>query len=365
MHKVINAGSALQTYALLTTVKKFGFKGEIIDYDYPNEYHRQLRKQNRINPFLLLFLRIRYYILYRKTKQKRKYEKFWAGNYTLSSAYHTKEELMANPPEYDIYLTGSDQVWNPYNIGLDVSFFSCFSKTSNKISYASSFAVRELPNEVRKAYSDELKHFKAISVREQSGSALVHTMCNKEAFVACDPTMLLHADEYLELIKGLPRTREKKYVLVYALDYAFNPYPAIDQIAKKVQKALNVDIVYLLANSVDHYKLGRSVTDAGPCDFLELIYNADFIITSSFHGTAFSLIFRKPFIAVAPPPSHNDERITSLLKTVGAEEQVVYNNGKLPEQMNLCVDYSYIGPRLESYINESKDYLKKALELCR
>lgn len=365
MHKVINAGSALQTYALLTTVKNLGFKGEIIDYEYPNEYHRQLRKQNHINPILLLFLRIRYYLLYRKTKQKRKYEKFWADHYTLSSSYHTKEELMANPPAYDIYLTGSDQVWNPCNIGLDLSFFSCFSKTDNRISYASSFAVRDLPDEAKEAYANELRQFKAISVREQSGASLVRTICNKEAFVACDPTMLLHAEEYLELINGLPRSIKKRYVLVYALDYAFNPYPAIDQIAKKVQKALDVDIVYLLANSVDHYKLGRSITDAGPCNFLELIYHADFIVTSSFHGTAFSLIFRRPFISIAPPPSHNDERITSLLKNVGAEEQIVYNDGNLPEKLHLSVDYSHIEPRLESYINESKDYLKKALGLCQ
>lgn len=365
MHKVVNSGSALQAYALLKSVQELGYRAELIDYSYPNDYHRALKGTTTASFFHLLFPRIKYFLLYRKKTQQSRFAEFWNRYYLQGRHYSSIGDIFSNPPIYDIYMTGSDQVWNPNNIGDDRTFFLNFSNSDNRISYAASFSVKNLPRSFEEIAAEELNHYKAISVRESSGKRLVEAITNRDATIVCDPTLLLNAMDYKALIDTNKRIIKDPYVLVYALDYAFDPFPAIDTVANTIAKLKHLKRIYLHANAVNHYTIGKSITSAGPCEFLNLFYYADFIVTSSFHGTVFSLVFEKPFASIVPDESHQDDRLTSLLREIGAESRIVVNGSLSEHSVPMDMDYSQIRPKLDNYIQRSKAFLKESLQQCQ
>lgn len=362
MHKVLNAGSALQAYALYEKVKQLGYACELIDYKYPNEFHR--KNSHKKSSFISLLLpRIKYFVLYRSRKQKKRFLQFWKTAWKSSTFYPTPVEIHENPPKYDIYLAGSDQIWNPHNISEDGTFFCDFCGNQPKISYASSFAVNEIPANSRGLYRSYLDGFSAIGVREGEGKTIVKKLCGKEAEVVCDPTLLLTADDYTTLADASEISFDKPYILVYALTYAYNPYPTIQDVVDKLRKQTKLPVRYLVANSVEHYRIGKTITAAGPNEFVRLVKDAAFVVTSSFHGTAFAINFNVPFFAVIPP-AKADTRIHSVLEELDLLDREIVVGQPLPMCLDEKMSDSY-RTRLTLYRKKSEEFLKNSLNSVR
>ena len=323
MHKVLNYGSALQAYALQHYISSLGHDAELIDYIFPNGSRkaRLTFKQRLTYPIKSL--------LSGKLRKKRRFQKFYRKYFVCSDElFNTPEELSNAKFDYGILMTGSDQVWNPKHIKDDYSFFLPFaSEGTTKVSYASSFSTAEIPDELKPTYRKFLDSYSAISVREKSGVKIVKELVGKDADMVCDPTLLLSKDEWNELVKDMPNPVGQPYILAYILRYAYDPYPEINRIIDAVQKELGLHLVILDGSLADTKRENATVIkNAGPLEFLNLVKNASFIITTSFHGTAFALNFEIPFYSVIKDRSGFDTRMIDLLEISGNLEHAVMLN---------------------------------------
>lgn len=329
MHHPISFGSSLQAYALQRKIQDMGYDCEIIDYQYPNKLHKIKR-----NPFKVVLSTIIHYLMNLLMGMPCLFEhhrfKSFRRNYLKQSKYYKDyESLVENPPKYDIYCTGSDQVWNTNFTKRDTSFILSFVKDKKKISYASSFAVDYVVEECIPDFKHYLSQYDAISVREKSGIELVKKLTGKNATLVCDPTLLLTKEEWFPLAEQSRIKINKPYILVFILTYSYNPYPEVNHIIDAVQQRLGLHTVVLSGNKYDYLRKNTMVIkNAGPLEFLYLFKNASFIITSSFHGVAFSANFMKPFLAVVNKEG-KDSRLMSFIERVGLENWAIGYNETL------------------------------------
>lgn len=362
MHKVINFGSALQAYALQKKVEDLGGKAEMIDYKYPNAIHKD--KVSFIGIFIKHLI---HYINcavvgFPNIRQTKRYKKVWKEYFHLSSnRYSTEQELKANCPEYDIYMTGSDQVWNSRFTKSDSSFLLEFAPDGKKkCAYSSSFAYDDIPSEYKFLYEKNLPKYAKISVREESGVRIVKDLINKKVPVVCDPTLLLSKEEWGEFANGAKKYTKEPYILAYLLAYSFDPFPDVDFIVNEIQRQTGLKVIHLDAGRRDYFKPNSMVVkDAGPKEFVDLFMNAEFVITTSFHGTVFSINFKKPFYSIIKD-GNPDSRISSILKLTGLENRGIYANEKNISTEG--IDYSKPTEKLEEFRCYSIKYLKECLE---
>lgn len=364
MHKIYNYGSSLQAYALQKSIIGMGYECNIIDYKYPNSYHSTKKRKLTLKKILKgITFRIKMNLLYKRKEQKKLFHHFWEEYYHLTKTYNSRTEIFENPPEFDLYVTGSDQVWNPRHMKGDSVFFCDFIKNGkHRISYAASFSSANLDVAYREMYTNFLSKYFAIGVREESGVNIVKQLIGADAKCVCDPTLLLTAADYIPLANHSSIHIERPYILAYILSYNYNPYPLIQQVINKVSKETKMSVVYLLCNNLDGFKGGDSLTisAAGPNEFIYLFKNASYVITSSFHGTAFSLIFEKDFYAITSG-SASDDRIVSLLNKVKLKSRSFEMKSELREFDLEKIDYSKITPELNKYRDGSLQYLKQVI----
>jgi hypothetical protein len=302
IHRIFNYGSALQAYALQKRIHDFGHHCETIDYIYPNQYHQALiGKVSRPRRGLLGRARRAVGdIVVRRKKRERRFAKFLSQHVLMSAnQYESKEVLHQGPPSYDVYVVGSDQVWNVRRMGEDYTFLLDFAPAGAKrVAYAASFGDSRIDTTSALQYRKRLEKFHRISVREAESVDQARELSGLEACSVLDPTMLLSADEWQELAV-LPK-RPDKYVLCYFLGYTFNPFPYAEELANHVAKMSQCRLVYLVppVTSKIFEKNVTAVFDAGPLEFLGLFANAEAVITTSFHGTAFAVTFNRPLFSI-------------------------------------------------------------------
>ena len=356
MHKVLNYGSALQAYALLHTLEGLQTNSVLIDYKFPNSTKRSVRTTLR-----RFFVNLLSGFVF--TRKKKRFQSFYQTYFKCTpKVYNTPEELQKDKFDFDIYMTGSDQVWNPLHVKNDTSFLLPFAnKNTTKLAYAASFATTELPSHLKEKYCELLSEYKAISVREKSGITLAESLTGKKAELVCDPTLLLTKEEWSELAVQVPQRIKEPYILAYILTYAYNPYPEIDNIINEIQNKLNLKLVILDGSAKDLKRKNCTIIkDAGPLEFLSLIKNASFIITTSFHGTAFALNFEKPFYSIVKSFNNTDSRMLSLLDYVDAKDRAIEYDKKT-SNFQSSINYSHITPQIKDFRNKSIDFLTQNL----
>lgn len=371
MHSVLNYGSYLQTLATYKFIEKQGLNPIIIDYRYPTQYHKKysinLNKSSQTSsiskPSLWsrIILKLAYYIIgYDRKKKENKFSAFYNKYIKLTPPYYSEEELNQNPPKCDTYIVGSDQVWNPLFIHHDKSFFlSWVPKGCKKISYASSVAIKNIPEEFINDFTTELSTFSAISVREESYT--LKKILNREIKCVLDPTFLLNKKEWTRYFGTIPIVKHR-YILCYILSYSYNPYPYIYDVIEKARKELGYKVVIIDGNPAEIYNGYKIYTNIGPSEFLNLFYNAEFVITTSFHGTAFSINFNKDFVSIINDISSNDNRILSLTKQTGlTNDCIIYKNTPIDQIHFPHIDYQKSKIQLETLRQDSINYLKNAL----
>lgn len=337
MHKVLNYGSALQAYALQKKMLLMGYENELIDYLFPPTNEREITIRSIIQT-IIIFLR-NAVVGFPTARKKKRFEEFYQSNFILSASSYNEQNIKDNPPIYDCYITGSDQVWNPRFAGTDPNFFLGFAPSDKpKFSYASSFATTKIDCEVAPLYSKLLSEYDEISVRESTGIGIVKELTGKDATVCCDPTLLLTADEWRDLSDQSVFILKEKFILVYILNYMIgNVSNEVQKQIDYVQQTLGYKVVYLVGRKEDAFRPNSILYKAGgPAEFVWLFRNAEFVITTSFHGVAFSLIHDKPLLGIVDKSNPDDSRLQSLLVAVGAEQS--------------CLDYRDV-------INWNKDHL--------
>lgn len=363
MHRVCNYGSALQAWATQEILQKMGYQVKLIDYVFPNEYHKQF--QSKI-PLRIKIARMVMNILYHHPMRKKQEEfRLFREKYLhCTKCFETKESLVNVSGAFDIYLIGSDQVWNPDSFHEDYSFFFDFiSKNHTKISYASSFSKSKLINcDIRKI-AELLNTFKSISVREKNAQIVVKELIGRDVPLCLDPTLLLDKESYNHMAEDSKVKIKEDYILVYVLKYAFNPYPYTTCFIENLSLKTGLKIVCIDFSAKEYLKLSNCLHlhDAiGPSEFLWLLRHAKLIITNSFHGTAFAINFCVPFFSIVNNEDTGDDRIVSLIQQVGADSRLVKKDSTIPH-CSCDIDWGKIQSNLINLREKSLDYLKKSI----
>ena len=321
IQKSPNYGACLQAYALYSFLKNHDVECEIIDLLRPthSEYiqsktYLPYRKQNlglikRIKQSCRRFLKKQSSI---KTLTPIAQQKFNAFNSNIqySKTYFSIDELYEDPPQYDIYITGSDQLWNP-TIGFCIEpyFLTFVNNGGRKISYATSIGISELEDNEKSDFSKWLADYHSVSVREESAVCLLSTIVSKKVTQVCDPSFLIEADQWKKLM--IAPSKEDPYILLFTLDYNEILLDFCIRLSKESKKRL----VYLcLYQPVNHSPAYTTIDCAGPEEFLGYIAYSDMVITNSFHGTVFSLLLGvENFYSYVPSTQKRGKRITDLL----------------------------------------------------
>ena len=361
LHRVKNYGSVLQTYATQYVLEKMGYEVEIVDY-YPSRYTfigmlKRIKNQNSLlKKNVLIRLAARMIIIPSYVLRFKTFNKFIHKYLNLSQqTYKTFEDLTENVPNAEIYITGSDQVWNSeWNGGIDKPLFLGFvPDNKRKIAYAASFGMKELPKNEIKDIKALLQRYNNISLREKSGVDILKSMGIKNAVNVVDPTLLLSGDEWRKLSSN--KYNNKKYILVYNLNRNKN----IDSYAKNLSQKTGLKIIYLSYQLHEFYKEGKMVCNPKVEDFISLIDNASYVISDSFHATAFSINFNKEFIIVYPDKYSN--RLQNILGILKLENRVAKDANDMKVVNNL-INYKEVNRKLQSIREESLDWLKNSME---
>ncbi len=370
MHRVLNFGSALQAYALQTAIERLGFVVEIIDYLFPNEYHLSHQQKKSLWKKLTdgrFWYKLRYHLALKTwlswEEQEKKFKEFYTKFFKLSCTYRNYTDLANNPPLCDYICIGSDQVWNYKHTCGDVAFLGAFADNSTqRFSYGSSFSQKKINDDEYKSFKIELPEFKAISVRETSAIDIIKKISGKDASVVVDPVFLISKSDYVALANLSSCKINEKYILVYILEYNFNPHPFAERILKHIQDQTGYKVIYVLCGGIPTHKLNNSeiISDAGPIDFVNLISNAEVVITSSFHGAALSLILEKNVYAITDFKS-NDDRLTNLFSVYHISEHLFNNTDDITKFKYEAIDYNLTRNYIEKFRTSSLNYLKSVL----
>lgn len=350
-HDVYNFGSSLQAYATQRFLDEHGIEAKIIDYVPSNLYKlidffevdapRWNTNMWRKNIYRLRMVPYRISFLPKYLKYKNFNNKFLK----LTRRCKTINDLK-NLEEYDAYICGSDQIWNPIHTpcGLDPAYYLAFAPEGKKrVSYAASFGGSQINEAGERNIKEFLPLMHNVSVREQSGVSILNDLGIKSQLVL-DPVFLLNKTAWGKL-KHLKYQLPEKYVLVYGYD---NKYDLKDIVEKCGYK--DITIVDLLDAK---YK------NLGPREFISLVEDAEFIVTSSFHCIAFSIILHKNFIAVKTGNEDLFERLSNIMSITGQEDRI-YNENRNTSELGE-IDYEAVDARLEPYIERSKKYLIESI----
>ncbi len=346
IHRTANYGAVLQTFASKVFLSKYGLV-DIIDYS--NEHLvknisllRFSFSLHGIKMFLhdLLRLPFRAVLVFR-------FSSFFNEYYNLTKKVKSDDLLNGELDFYDAYVCGSDQIWNPDIVSafgkIDKNYFLYFSpRDSLKLSFASSIGHHVYNDFEKKEILNLLHDFRLITVRERDGVSQLQTFLeNKEIYHVLDPTLMLSMDDWLKelSVSEILKFKKKKYILVYSV-------PRSDLLAKAVdffRKKFNLEVIALDPMLFPLSKSDKHIMTAGPKQFIELFYNATFVVTDSFHGTCFSIVFNKPFASISSGKRSN--RVTSLLNSLNIKNRFVKTEDDFPD-IDATMDYSLITEKL-------------------
>ena len=344
-HKSINYGSVLQAWALTKTISK-KYSVEVIDYK-PNKYD---------------YL----YGLYRpwNTMNNIKYNLKREKQLSLSPIEYNSKNADKIGNFYDVIVVGSDQVWNLRAKDCDLVFFLPFSFAGRKVSYACSINDTDYTEE---RCSDELRKqlcsFDFISIREKSGSEKLQNYIfnKKKVYTLLDPTLLCDKEDYKSLVTD--RIVKENYVFLYNVWTS----EAGIQAAKYISEILHMPVYTIMtASNIKEIKMleknGILVekTKTSPSDFLNFFKYASYVVTESFHGTAFSLIFERPFVCVSKRT--NDERLVNILELVGLKNRYIKLSEISGFDLTKPIDYVRVNEKKRAKARECIEVLYQAIE---
>lgn len=356
-HRAINYGALLQAYALQSKLREYGVESEVLDYR--NETLEKKHMKRNIKVCKSLKSLIVFFLIHKKYNEKHEKFREFASNYLdLSSPMYSIDDLITHECEYNLFITGSDQVWNYKINDEDPAYLLSFVKDKfKKKSYAASFGLSTIPEEHKPMYRDLLSDFTSILVREKQGNKIIKDLLSQESHVVLDPTMLLSKEQWedqLSLGKKENYLKEK-YILVYA----FGGSNHIKDLAINISKKTGYRIFWIKNNYKFNSRI-KYIKAAGPEDFVSLFSNAEYVITNSFHGTAFSINFNKQFFTELLPESTGvNSRLKDILDLFGLHGRKIVSSDS--SVINSRIDYKAVNNILKKERNKSISLLKDAI----
>lgn len=354
--KVCNHGANLQAYALMKYLINEGHEVEIIDYqpmEVQKPYKIFFQKHNDTKSIIKIVIREIISPIFRM-KIRYNFYKFRKKYFNLSSrVYKNIDDLKLNYPKADIYICGSDQIWNSeITAGVDKGYFLQFGNEDiKKISYAASFGKNIDENSLKEIVK-YLKDFNGVSIREKESIDFLQKY-GIDPQIVMDPVFLLSKNEWIDISEK--RLVKDKYLLIYALCPGDELYIS----AKKIARKMNLKIVEISNKITNNQNADINFSFIGPEKFISLFIYADFIITNSFHGTAFSIILQKQFFSFP----HNllkerNSRVENLLDRINLIDRFI-GYGNTVDKFIYPIEYKFVDKYLNMEIDKSKDYLKK------
>lgn len=363
-----NYGQLLQCYALQKVLRQLGHKPYLIRYGFHQKFFHWLKAENFFTNggLHVSYHQFKKWLRSRKDTSERSFDTFREEHLIKSlRCYNSLAELQQHPPKARCYITGSDQVWAQLlSIGDNKSFFLDFGPQNVKrIAYAPSFALNDYPAELKGELAGQLKRFDAISVREQSGVRICKDL-GYEASLVLDPTLLLTSEQYKKLMK---ESRESNYCFVYQVNVSskeelywdefsdFNRKRGISSIATFANPMYDVDMEFLEGAQYIYPSIER---------WLGYIYGADYVLTSSFHGVVFSILFHKPFVVCLRKESMfaGNDRVITLLEMLNLSDRIICEGSAVEEIVMRPIDWENVDAVLWQKREESLNFLRKNLE---
>lgn len=338
-------GASLQMTALYYALKKEKVDVEIINY-------MNLYMLNKKHFSTSMLQRLKSSIANLLSRQGAREFKKFEEEITLfpKAQVHDVKSLKKLSSRYDFVICGSDQVWNPLVTGFDLSYlFSFLENDYKKIAYAASFGLNDLPTECIEDYRRELKKFHRISVREERGQEIVKELVGQKCDLVIDPSMLLTRAEWERKIvpyENLPQH--------YIVKFIFNYNKEVEESIEELQKKTGLPILTIGGTFFSKFKNELFTGAIGPQKWLYIIKNADYVVTDSFHGAAFSIIFEKNlFVSLK---SSTNSRLVTLCNNFGLNDRIVPNNS-----LNSVIDYTIVNEKMKKMREESLAFLREAI----
>ena len=354
-----NWGASLQALALKTYLEKQGYDVKIINYineEIEKNYKRREKVKFKFSGPISILKYIYHNIqsCYSAKQMAEKWDNFneFISQYLLDKdkQIYTKEDVKNS--DFDIIICGSDQIWNPkLTNGLDSIYFADGNIKSKKIAYAASMGIKKLEEDDENLFKQYLNNFDRISVREEDLQKYIKELTNKNVTKVVDPTLLLDQEDYL-MIEVIPK--EKDYLLLYELvpDYKMM------KIAKKIAKQRNLKIVCLEYKKDIKKCFYKQLANVGPAEFIGLLHNAKFVVTNSFHGTVFSILFEKEFYTI--PINKMNSRIENLLNICELENRCIKGEGEI--DLTSKIDFKIAKKNINDNRSASIEFLKKGIK---
>ena len=349
-HYYGNFGSALQSYASQEAIAKLGYSSEFVNYHNP-----KFGTPDKVKDLMRLISDI---FLGQFNSRFRFGQKSFAFRYLHQGKLATDINHLAEiARNYDTIVCGSDQIWAP-NVYNPVYFASFARKRTRKVSYAASIGLNDIPDNLVPEYRRLLSDFHAVSVRENEGKELLLKKCGIESIVVLDPTLLHDAKVYEKLQRRVPGINGK-YLFCYFLNENHQYRERVERYARKH----DLQIVGVSDNGDDSIWM-KCFTKLGADHFIWLINHAEVVMTDSYHGSIFSLLFHKNFYTFVRfaenSPICQNSRIRQLQNYFGDNVRVIGQNDEIDE--NLSIDYNQIEVRLKELRESSMEFLKNALQ---
>ncbi len=378
-----NYGAELQAYALQHKLNELGYNTEVVNL------RRELPGNGRFKEVVRKAVKVRFERMgffpacasvarlvcsvakdkhYAKKyavrfgEKKQMFREFFMQHIRHSVREYSPADMDTAELPYDTFIAGSDQIWNYKNSDRVDIFFLMFANRlgAKKVSYAASFSVSKIPQEYQARYTQWINNIDFLSVREYAGVEIVRSLTGRKSSLVCDPTLLLDKEEWISQFEKPEKPLvEGKYVLIYSMSRSTN----VTRIASRIARELGgIKVVNIKLNFTPSKSDGILQLDfVSPPQWVWLLLHAEYVVTDSFHGTAFSINFNKPFTTVQNPLSDLNSRVDTILTRLGLKGRLYVDNGKAFEPDSLLIDYATVNHKLNEWRKESLDFLINAL----
>ncbi len=361
-HNALNYGAALQVYASQKILDNMGARCTVIDYvnirrktAYDMQYHakEELKKKNAAAAFKYcagsIFMK----------RRRKAFREFYGKNLTCTDRrYASSAQARELNGKFDKFIAGSDQIWNYNNNGKDFAYFLDFiDDDEKKISYASSFGLAEIPEDLKEDYKKNLNRIKHLSAREDYGVKLIKTLTGREAEMVLDPVFLLARENWLSLCKS--PVEKTGHIFCYLNRpsqwrnfLARTGYPARGlRIHKMTRHVTFKDFL------TPYVKVAYSLS---PPEFIESIAGARLVVSASFHCISMAIILNVPFVAILTGDMGKDERLLNILRITGLENRIL-NERMTADTVDRHIDFKQAEFKLDAYRKKSLAFLQKAI----
>ena len=362
-HNAHNYGAVLQAFALCKKIKELNKANDVKIINYKNDnilrgYRLFTPIRKNIIKWIPMFLSdIKNY---HKNKMRYiEFDNFINKKLTLTGVYYTAEELKENPPEADVYITGSDQVWNPKIVGKlsDIYTLNFGNKSVRRISYAASVGETNLILKDSYEFQNKLKNLNFISVREESAKTELEKITNTHIETVLDPTLLLTVAEWDNELKTTSVKIDCKYILAYVVE----PDNEYIKIVNELSRKTGLQVIHFGKNNPGYNNVLKSAYTEGPLNFINYIKNAEYVIATSFHATVFSVLYQKKFFII--PNKKTGGRVTNLLEKLKIKNRVYYSLETFKKiDYTFITNWSDVEKNLTKERNKSINWLNNALK---